>query len=577
MNNDAVLISDVDFPECEETPILGQEYLTIEGSLKEIADGGKAGVARKNLNVYSKEDVNDLITELELALRGIPESDDQLPYASTLTDLYNTARKLSDKLENIQQSQKNFVTKEESLPKEDIATIQYIRELLTSYYTSSEVKREVDSIDAKLSNYAPKDSVYTKDKTYCRNKIDSLLKEYVKADGTTPFKSQQEGAYPKLRKHLATKGYSDDILNQHKQELDPHGFISKLDTKLSNYYQKGEVYSKAQTYSRTQVDSIIDKLVAAAIKNVINTHISSESHLDTQDVRDIIKSYALENLVSNSTLEDILLEVNNSISEVQPIWKTSGPVLTTVGYVEDNTELPTEMTMQQILDAIFYGSKISISVDPTVILGESTTILVCIHGGLQADSIKLYQNGVEIESFENEAFDEGCQSVEVGPLMEDSEFKFEVIFKNGDVHTETANVKVLAPCYVGIVPNVKTGSTYNKEYIDSLIIKDPTNNKQIDILEDSYTMRYSFQLGEEYSNLQKLFIAVPVNLNKDLNNISNQSQSIYVNEETFSRIRIDLRVISGEDIGVPYYIYIYNQPLVKLDSEVTFNFVEANE
>lgn len=34
-------------------------------------------------------------------------------------------------------------------------------------------------------------------------------------------------------------------------------------------------------------------------------------------------------------------------------WKTSGPVQTTVGFVEDNTQLPDHLTCQEIFDLIF--------------------------------------------------------------------------------------------------------------------------------------------------------------------------------------------------------------------------------
>lgn len=572
MSNDAILIPGENDEVCdtpqETTP---QEYLTIEGSLKEIADSGKQALARNNLEVYSKLEVNDIRNRI------VSQADSDREQTKAITN------ELSQNLENIQQTQDEFVKRDGSTPFESIqegitpsdnaqnalVTVKYILKKLKSYSTTSDANKTLEDKLAILDNYALLSDVYKKSNTYCKAQINNLLESYVKADGTTPFKYPQEGQYPKLRAHLSTKGYVDDTIKQHKNELDPHNFQAILNQKLSNYYKKSETYTKAQTYSRLQLDQIIDQLVSDACKNLIEEHINTTQHLTSQDIQRIIKQYSVNNLVTKEDLNESLLETKQELSDVNPIWKTSGPVLTTVGFVEDNTELPSEMTMQEILDSIFYGAKISIDVTDRVQIGEKVDVTVCIHGGVRTDSIILYQGDEILEQFTDVDFAEGCVTVESNPITEDTVFKFVVLYTNGLEQKVEATVKAIAPTFIGLLPKWKFGNTITFEYLQELSNEDKVNNKFYNIGDniESIIHRYNFTDKQ----LKHLFIVVPEKY-PSLEQMRIPSQQFGV--EAFDVINMIPLQVPNAPKDIIYKMYIYRQALSSANQETIFKFEE---
>lgn len=572
MSNDAILIPGENDEVCdtpqETTP---QEYLTIEGSLKEIADSGKQALARNNLEVYSKLEVNDIRNRI------VSQADSDREQTKAITN------ELSQNLENIQQTQDEFVKRDGSTPFESIqegitpsdnaqnalVTVKYILKKLKSYSTTSDANKTLEDKLAILDNYALLSDVYKKSNTYCKAQINNLLESYVKADGTTPFKYPQEGQYPKLRAHLSTKGYVDDTIKQHKNELDPHNFQAILNQKLSNYYKKSETYTKAQTYSRLQLDQIIDQLVSDACKNLIEEHINTTQHLTSQDIQRIIKQYSVNNLVTKEDLNESLLETKQELSDVNPIWKTSGPVLTTVGFVEDNTELPSEMTMQEILDSIFYGAKISIDVTDGVQIGERVDVTVCIHGGVRTDSITLYQGDEILEQFTDVDFAEGCVTVESNPITEDTVFKFVVLYTNGLEQEVEATVKAIAPTFIGLLPKWKFGNTITFEYLQELSNEDKVNNKFYNIGDNIESIIHQYNFTDK--QLKHLFIVVPEKY-PNLEQMRIPSQQFGV--EAFDVINMIPLQVPNAPKDIIYKMYIYRQALSSANQETIFKFEE---
>lgn len=51
-------------------------------------------------------------------------------------------------------------------------------------------------------------------------------------------------------------------------------------------------------------------------------------------------------------------------------WVTSGPIETTVGFMEDNQNLPAQMSIQKIFDSIFYDRRVYIE-GPTKVDSEA--------------------------------------------------------------------------------------------------------------------------------------------------------------------------------------------------------------
>lgn len=570
MSNDAILIPGENDEVCdtpqETTP---QEYLTIEGSLKEIADSGKQALARNNLEVYSKLEVNDIRNRI------VSQADSDREQTKAITN------ELSQNLENIQQTQDEFVKRDGSTPFESIqegitpsdnaqnalVTVKYILKKLKSYSTTSDANKTLEDKLAILDNYALLSDVYKKSNTYCKAQINNLLESYVKADGTTPFKYPQEGQYPKLRAHLSTKGYVDDTIKQHKNELDPHNFQAILNQKLSNYYKKSETYTKAQTYSRLQLDQIIDQLVSDACKNLIEEHINTTQHLTSQDIQRIIKQYSVNNLVTKEDLNESLLETKQELSDVNPIWKTSGPVLTTVGFVEDNTELPSEMTMQEILDSIFYGAKISIDVTDGVQIGEKVDVTACIHGGVRTDSIILYQGDEILEQFTDVDFAEGCVTVESNPITEDTVFKFVVLYTNGLEQKVEATVKAIAPTFIGLLPKWKFGNTITFEYLQELSNEDKVNNKFYNVGDNIESIIHQYNFTDK--QLKHLFIVVPEKY-PNLEQMRIPSQQFGV--EAFDVINMIPLQVPNAPKDIIYKMYIYRQALSSANQETIFKF-----
>lgn len=565
MHNDSILIPRSEEDTCEE-PIQGsQEYLTIEGSLKEIADNNNQGCARKNLDVYSTKEVDEYLSDRDTHIKA------------NTTRLDTLEQNVNSSLENIQEVQQDFVKKDGSVPfeavqtgvtplgdtnKNALVTIKYVLDKLSSYYTNSSVDKLIDTKLEILDQYALISQVYKKSNTYCKKQIDNLLKEYVKRDGSTSFQNPQEGVYPKQRTHLATKGYADDVIKQHKAELDPHNFQATLNQKLSNYYKKSETYSKAQTYSRVQVDEIIDKLVSEACKSLIQEHLNTTQHLSSSEVRTIVKSYAAENLVTPDKLEEQVEQIQEEIQQSIPTWKTSGPVLTTVGFVEDNSEVPSEMTLQEIMDAIFYGSNISLTVDEETVLGETTDLTICINPSMVVDSITLYQDGRVFETFDIQDFKEGCITIETKPILKDTEFKLEVVHSSGYSQEVAASTKVISPVFVGLLPKWKDRGSLTYEYLTELGKEDSKNNKFIGTSSTNIEHKYEFVDPE----LKVPFIAVPVSY-PDLYQMVTPSQQFGI--EAFE---IYTMMFNIQGIDKPYKVYIYRQELSNMNLTITFKF-----
>lgn len=572
MSNDAILIPGddniCDIPQ-EVEP---QEYLTVGGSLKEIADKGTQGIARGNLQVYSKSEVQELLQLLR-------------DYVVTNNgDIVSTIDSINQTLENIRSTQNECVKKDGSVEFEAVqlgitptdkipnalTTVAYVLKKLASYSTISSFEQTLEDKLAILDQYALISNVYKKSDTYCKKQIEKLLESYVKTDGSQRLIQPIEGAYPKLRSHLSTKGYADDVIKQHKNELDPHNFQTILNQKLSNYYKKSETYTKAQTYSRLQIDQIIDELVSEACKGLIQEHLNTTQHLTSQDVQRIIKIYSSANLVTKEDLEDVLVETEDKIEKVSPIWKTSGPVLSTVGFVEDNSELPQEMTLQEILDSIFYGSKISIHVQDNVQIGNTVDVTVCLHGGMKTDSIILYQDDVVLREFDETEFNSGCVTVTSNPIVSDTIFKFKVSYANGLEQEEIAAVRASAPIFVGILPQWKAGNTINMEYLEELVSDDSDNNK--------FIFEYSIgDISHSYNfkdlNLKKPFIAVPYNY-PNLKEMATVSQRFGLEAFTYVDIPLEFTTVQKD---ISYRVYIYKQPLASMNQDVTFKFTSKEQ
>ena len=457
-----------------------------------------------------------------------------------------------------------------------------------------------------LEQYVKQADVYFKSQLYTKNEIDQQSGKYIKKDGSTPFTKAQIGADPQIDSHLATKRYVDQVIYSHLVDVDPHGFVALLNKRLALYAKASNVYDKSQTYSRVQIDSIIRGLVNDAAREAIVDHLNQfDPHNILAEVRKEkyvkqdgtipfrapqkgVDAVDPQDLVTLHQVEEKVAETQEAINNIpEPVWKTSGPVESTVGHVEDDTYLHETMTLQEIMDAIFYGKGICLEVPEYVIITETCPVTMCIHGSTGViQYAELYQNGELIYTFQKEDFAEGCVTVDSLPLYEDAEFKFKVYYTSGATHEEVRLVKCYMPIFVGLLPKWKFANTVTFDYLIELCKEDTegTQNRFLNYKEDyvaepkegygrdlkSVTFKYSFVDPE----LRHPFIVLP----KDYSDL----KSISINSQQFNLAAFDVidqipMQVPGVDHDMIYKIYVYRQALSRLDSEVTFNFTPRNE
>lgn len=578
-----------------DTPQTSQEetqYLKKDNFLSEYGSDEEKSIVRENLNipskdsVYSKQDVDTKVSEkIQSVIQEYLNMED--PYGI----LPQVAEMIAD-----------FVKVDGSTPftqpqtgvdpqtDNHLATKKYIDKQLKEHVSTEDPHNILQKVNYILQQYVKNSEVYTKSQVYTQQEIDNQAKQYIRNDGTTPFTKAQIGADPQIDGHLATKRYVDKTLYQHLVDVDPHGFLSILNSRLASYTKKKDIYDKTQTYSRTQIDSIINNLVNQAVDYSIQNYTStindkienlqtagfvkqdgSVPFFNPQSGVDAVEDQQLATLrqvnKSAQTIKDLL---EQEIQNKECLWIPNGPVEATVGQVEDNTTMPSSMTLQEVCDAIFYGSRVSITVPEYVTITESCKVTICIHGstGL-VQYAELYQNDELIYTIQKSELEDGCITLDSLPLQEDTTFTAKVYYTNGVVHESSAVVKCYLPVFVGLLPQFKFGNTITMDYLIQLSNEDSegTQNRFLNYGKDleSFTFKYVFQDSE----LRHPFIVIPESY-PDLESMTTKSQSFGI--DAFEVIDMIPLSVPGVEEDIIYKIYIYKQALSSLNQDVTFNF-----
>lgn len=573
------------------------EYLIKDNYLSEFETEAEKETARNNLGVYSTDVIQTYMTELETSNAEIAKA--ITDHLNDTDDPHNTLVSVATMLEEYVKadgtvpftSVQTGVTPSSSDDDTALVTKEYVATQLTDLLDSDDKQDILDTIETELTNYAKKTDVYDTDEAYSSDEIDDLLKDYVKKDGTIPFTAPQIGKDPTLDSHLATKRYADKLLYKHMVEVDPHDFITTLNNRLASYAKSKDVYTKSQTYSRSQIDSLINSAVEDSIDSALESYQNSVDEqleeLDTFIKKDGSRVFTApqqgvaatqaNELVTleqvEGLIDDASEEINETIDDLDAIWVTSGPVESTVGHVVDNSELPEEMTLQQIMDAIFYGNTVSISADEYVTIGTTTTLTLCVHGSTaNITSADLYQGDTLIASYSGDDFEDGCIEVESEEITEETEFRFVVSYSTGVENEQTITVGVSYPVFIGLLPKWKTASTITMEYLEELANEDSTNNQFVDYNGDgsSITFTYDFEDAE----LRHIFIVVPQSY-PDLESITTSTQEFDI--DAFDVVEDVQLVIESIDGTAVFKIYVYSQALSSLSQEVTFNFASTDE
>lgn len=584
-----------------------QQYLLHDNYLSEFKSEDEKSIARSNLGVYgtdvtwTREETSAEINKLmKKALEGYVSQGD-LP--QLLQDFNNTL------------AEANYVKADGSvpftspqsqsaLPTEDshLANKLYVDTQLTQHKKAKDPHNILAQVTTLLADYIKASNTYSKESLFTKKEINSLIADLIRKDGTTPFQKPQLGVDPTFPGHLATMRYVLKIMTDHNAEQDPHDFQAILKQRLSNYYTKSETYTKAQTYSRTQLLDIIQKQMNDVVEQAIAKHVANDGSLAgfreewEQTLATLIKSdgsvahskpqagQPAENdneFVVLSQLQKLLDELDTKLSTSidkktnQTVWKTSGQVRSTVGFVEDNTRLPREMTVQQIMDAIFYGRQTGVVAPPYAEYGETVCIKIFLHGIGMIESVDIYKNGELIgtlypEDFKFHEGDEGAfyEFCDTGEFTEDTEWEARFHYSDEQEIVDTATTKLSYPIFIGAVPywwNAQEDIT-----MDSL--RELVN-------EDHVNCRFFTHLGPEIGKMkakfnftdvrQRSIVVVIPNDYPDLLRIITPTQEI---EASAFAKWLQPMYPNNVPAGVVYKIYVFNQPLVTLDQVIKFHF-----
>lgn len=583
-----------------------------ENYLSEFETEAEKSAARNNLGVYAQEAVYTqeeaelMVNEkIHYALEGYVTSD-ELPSAieALSEEIASEGYVKSDGSVPFTSAQTQA-----TLPTEDshLANKIYVDNVMNTHLSKYDPHGTVEKVETILADYAKLSDVYTSSNLYTKKETDTLLKSYVKADGSVAFTAPQIGVDPSLPSHLSTMRYVSLVMQNHKSEEDPHGFVTTLKSYLSNYYTKSETYTKAQTYSRSQLLDIIQSQMEDVVDQAIATWEANEGSVS--DLRDWVESefkkyIKADGTVShsapqggvaaesgnqfvildqlNSTVEECCEAVETRLEKVEGnnIWVTSGPVRTTVGFVEDNTTLPSEMTLQQVCDAIFYGKTTGVCAPQYAEYGEDVCVTIHIHGTGTLEEVEIYMNGTLVGTLSPDDFThasgdgyEGrgyeyvfCPGV---PFTEDTEWEVVFHYSDGGTVTDTATTKLSYPIFVGMVPywwNAQEDITMNS--LRKLAQEDPDNcSFQTQLGPDITTITMSFDF--EDSRGRSLVVVIPYDY-PDLSGISTTTQSMDA-DDAFAKW-VQPMYPNDAATGVSYKIYVYNETLYKFSQSVTLTF-----
>lgn len=573
-------------PQVDDT----NQYLQKDNYLGEFETTEEKEIARANLGVPSSDDVynklevtNEASRLIQQAMQNHLNDDDPHAILPQVNDLIKGMVK-SDGSVAFTSPQ----TGVDPVQAYHLTTKRFVESLLNSHIEASDPHHIMDLVNEALTEYVKLSQVYLKGETYTKQEVNNLFTGYIKDDGSVSFKRPQLGVDPTSDGHLSTKRYVDNKIMEHLVEVDPHGFISTLNTRLSAFYKKTDTYSKAETYSRQQIDAIVSSLVRDAAQSVIDEHINaSDPHGTLKAVQNehyvkrdgtvpfTAPQKGVPGLTDNDlvTLSQVKSLINNQEEEGSGSscagWKTSGPVQTTVGFVEDNSELPEFLTCQQIFDMIFYGKEINVVSPSYAAIGDSVQVEMSIHGSLaDVQTIELYQDDKLVGTYTSDLFTNGYYSDTSLPLEgESTTFIFRVCYINGTCLEAQSITKIGRYMYVGLLPKWYTGANVSYEYLESLVETDPLNNVKLATEDNIITHIYNFSSP---SDPKHIFIIVPKVDNKTLYQMTMPSQQFSI--DAFDVLE-DLPIVYPDGTTVVYTMYIYRETLVGLSNvEITFKF-----
>lgn len=562
-------------------------YLEKDNYLSEFNEGEMA-IVRRNLNVPSKEEVYDK-DYVDVQVAQLIK--DAIQGYLNMEDPHGILPEVETMIENMVKTDGStpFVAPQagvDPLSDNHLTTKKFVTRLLKEHSSADDPHQILPEVLNMLQQYVKLSQVYPKSQVYTKNEVDQKDGQFIKKDGTTPFLAPQIGVDPTIESHLATKRYADKVLRNHLIDVDPHGFLTILNNRLASYVKKKDVYDKTQTYSRTQIDTVITSLVNQAIASSIQEYVDNiNDKIEQIRKQRYVKSDGTtaftnpqkgidavddNDLVTLHQVEEKIREVKQVIGEIpEPIWITSGPVESQVGMVNEGDVLANEVSFQEAMDAIFYGKRVKLTVPELAPIGEKFLITLCIQGSLATvEHVEIYQNGENIGLITREQLQESnCITIDSLPIEDDAEIVAKVFYTNGSTHEVTSTTKVSLPVFVGIINRWQFTDTVTYEQLLELHRQDPQNNVFYDKGEHMQELTHNFNFDKDLE--QKIIIALPTKYS-NLDKMYNSAQMVTV--DAFDIINMIPFAIPGSSEDVIYKLYSYKQDLYSLNSDITFKF-----
>lgn len=597
MANDTILTPGEQYLN-QAAPQAEPQYLERDNYLSEYQEEGEKSAVRENLDVYAKKSVytkDELDTKLGETIK-------------TAFEKYLGEEDPHGIIPKVTEMVKNFVRTDGSTaftqpqtgvdPVSDLhlATKRFVTKLLQSHVNADDPHEILLQVEDLLERYVKYSEVYVKSQLYNKSEIDGMVAPFVKRDGTTSFSKPQIGVDPQIDSHLATKRYVDKTLYKHLVDVDPHNFLTILNNRLGSYIKRSEVYDKTETYSRTQIDTIMQTMVSQAIGSSLAAYMDSvnekfenirkqryvkqDGSIPFKNPQIGVDATAPNELATlgqiTQLIEGIEADLSKKIQNKECEWITSGPVIGSAGLVEVGTEFAKTLTLQEIMDAIFYGKGLNIIVPPLGFIGKSVDVEVCVQGSLaEFEHAELYQNGKLIDTFTKEDFSEQtCIIVKSESITEDTEFVFKAFYQNGSQHEVNGWTKVSLPVFVGILPQYKRGYTIDYGYLLDLYAEDPVNNQFYDLGKNLTSINHHYSFANE--GLQHYILAIPADY-PDLSLMSTPSQqfgpeAFDIRSEAFDIIDMIPFQLPGAKKDMIYKLYIYKEAQIRANLPITFKF-----
>lgn len=574
------------------SPMSGNALIK-ENYLGEFETEEDRAKARINLGVKSEEEIDKKFTELNELTSQLTKK--LVKHLLDLNDPHKTLKKLQEELDN-------YVKKDGSTPftkpqigvtpltESHLTTKSYVDKAIKEYFVDNNIKADnelFEKVKKYLSKYALIENTYRKDQVYCKQEIAKAFDEVILKNGSVPFNNPVSGRDPISDSHLTTKRYVDKSIEKHLLAEDPHGVKMWMLDVLKGYASKADMAKvneqDVRRYAEERVRELLNNLADSTnplrlaerlkewgyVKNDGTTpFISPQPGIPAVQPNELVTLEQVKEIITNITSK---IEEQFKNQDELNHWYTEGPVETTVGFVEDNTNLPDALTLQQIMDLIFYGKGITINVPKWAEPGSIVKVCLKMSGSpKRIAKVTLKQDGKVIWVGTGDDFDNPDKEVciDSDKLTNDPTiWTVDIEYLKGSASLQE-KTHLIGGAFYGILDVFNHASTLQYSDYMKLALEDPVNIKKVvDGDFKNVTVEFNF---EAYKKPKQIFCAVPMKY-PNLKKLVTKAQSFNVNDEGWNIVTAIPLDING--VSTMYKVYVYKEPIVALtNEEVTFVF-----